>query len=80
MKMTEDRLQKWPVIIQSMTLDEKESPKILTSSRIRRVARGAGTSEKEVKELLQMYSTMRKMVKTLRRKRIPFLGKNFPKA
>jgi signal recognition particle subunit SRP54 len=80
MKITEDRLQKWPVIIQSMTLDEKENPKILTSSRIRRVARGAGTSEKEVKELLQMYSTMRKMVKTLRRKRIPFLGKNFPKA
>lgn len=80
MKITEDRLQKWPVIIQSMTLDERESPKILTSSRIRRVARGAGTSEKEVKELLQMYSTMRKMVKTLRRKRIPFLGKTFPKA
>jgi signal recognition particle subunit SRP54 len=46
MKITEDRLQKWPVIIQSMTLDEKENPKILTSSRIRRVARGAGTSEK----------------------------------
>ncbi|MCK4952812.1 signal recognition particle protein [Candidatus Bathyarchaeota archaeon] len=80
MKITEDRLQKWPVIIQSMTLDERESPKILTSSRIRRVARGAGTSEKEVKELLQMYSTMRKMVKTLRRKRIPFLGKTFLKA
>lgn len=80
MKITEDRLQKWPVIIQSMTIDEKESPKILNSSRIRRVARGAGTSEKEVKELLQMYSTMRKMVKTLRRKRIPFLGKTFPKA
>lgn len=80
MKITEDRLKKWPVIIQSMTPEERENPKILTSSRIRRVARGSGTSEKEVKELLQTYSMMRKMVKTLRRKRIPFLGKRFPTA
>ena len=80
MKITEDRLKKWPVIIQSMTPEERESPKMLTSSRIRRVARGSGTSEKEVKELLQMHSTMKKMVKTLRRKRIPFLDKRFSTA
>jgi signal recognition particle subunit SRP54 len=75
MEMAEDRLQKWRVIIQSMTPDERDDPKTFNSSRIKRVARGSGTSEKEVKELLQQYGMMKKMMKTLRRKRaLPFLG------
>jgi len=80
MEITEDRLKKWPVIIQSMTHEERESPKIFTASRIRRVARGSGTSEKEVKELLKQYSMMKKMIKTLRRKRFPFFGRGLPAA
>jgi signal recognition particle subunit SRP54 len=75
MNMAEDALKKWRVIIQSMTPKEREKPKILSSSRIRRVARGSGTTEKEVKELLKQYSNMRKMMKTLRRKKLPFFGK-----
>jgi len=75
MEMAEDRLEKWRVIISSMTPKERENPKMFSSSRIRRVARGSGTSEKEVKELLQQYSMMRKMMKTIRRKGLPFLGK-----
>jgi signal recognition particle GTPase len=43
------------------------------------VARGSGTTEKEVKKLLEQYSMMKKMMKTLRRKRLPFFGKKFPK-
>jgi signal recognition particle subunit SRP54 len=75
MDMAEDRLQKWRVIIQSMTPNERDDPKAFNSSRIRRVARGSGTSEKEVKELLQQYGMMKKMIKTFRRKRaLPFLG------
>ncbi|MEM3672655.1 MAG: signal recognition particle protein Srp54 [Candidatus Bathyarchaeia archaeon] len=72
----EDRLEKWRVMIQSMTTEERENPKIFNASRIRRVARGSGTSEKEVKELLKQYVLMRRMMKTLRRKKkLPFLGK-----
>jgi len=75
----EDRLEKWRVMIQSMTPEEKDSPKIFNSSRIRRVAKGSGTSEKEVKELLKQYSMMRRMMKTLRRKKkLPFFGKGLP--
>lgn len=75
MEMAEDRLQKWRVIIQSMTPSERDEPKTFNSSRIKRVARGSGTSEKEVKELLNQYGMMKKMMKTLRRKRaLPFLG------
>lgn len=77
MEVAEGRLEKWRVIIQSMTPEEREKPKTLNSSRIRRVARGSGTSEREVKELLKTYSTMRKMMKTVRRRGLPFLRKMF---
>jgi signal recognition particle subunit SRP54 len=75
----EDRLEKWRVMIQSMTLGEKDNPKIFNSSRMKRVARGSGTSEKEVKELLKQYAMMRRMLKTMRRKKkLPFFGKGLP--
>jgi signal recognition particle subunit SRP54 len=76
----EDRLEKWRVIIQSMRPEEKENPKVFNSSRVKRVARGSGTAEKEVKDLLKQYVMMRKMLKTFKRKKkLPFnLGKGFP--
>jgi signal recognition particle subunit SRP54 len=75
----EDRLEKWRVIIQSMRPEEKDNPKILNSSRVRRVARGSGTSEKDVKDLLKQYVMMRKMLKMFKRKKkLPFMGKGFP--
>jgi signal recognition particle subunit SRP54 len=75
MDVAENQMKKWRVIIQSMTPDEREEPKILSSSRIRRVARGSGTTEKDVKTLLQQYTMAKRMMKTLRRKRLPFFGK-----
>jgi signal recognition particle subunit SRP54 len=55
------------------------NPKIFNASRIRRVARGSGTSEKEVKELIKQYFLMRRMLKSLRRKKkLPFFGKKLP--
>ena len=80
MNLAEDALKKWRVIIQSMTPKEREKPKILSSSRIRRVACGSGTTEKEVKQLLTRYNQMRKMMKTFRRKKLPFFGKGIPGA
>jgi len=75
MDIAEDQMKKWRVIIQSMTPEEREQPKILSSSRIRRVARGSGTTEKDVKTLLQQYNMARRMMKSLRRKRLPFFSK-----
>jgi signal recognition particle subunit SRP54 len=75
----EGRLEKWRVMIQSMTSEEKDDPKIFNASRMKRVAKGSGTSEKEVKELLKQYVMMRRMLKTLRRKKkFPFFGKGMP--
>jgi len=74
----EGRLEKWRVIIQSMRVEEKENPKLLNSSRVRRVARGSGTTEKDVKDLLKQYVMMRKMLKRFKRKKkLPFMGKGF---
>ncbi|MEM2587987.1 MAG: AAA family ATPase, partial [Candidatus Bathyarchaeia archaeon] len=73
--VAEDRLEKWRVIIQSMTPEEREDPRIINASRIRRIARGSGTNEKDVKELLKHYMLMRKMMKALRRKRFPFFAR-----
>ena len=79
LNMAEANLEKWRVIIQSMRPEEKENPKIFNSSRIRRVARGSGTAEKDVKDLLKQYVMMRKMLKMFKRKkRLPFMGKGLP--
>ena len=79
LNMAEANLEKWRVIIQSMRPEEKENPKMFNSSRIKRVARGSGTAEKDVKDLLKQYVMMRKMLKMFKRKkRLPFLGKGLP--
>lgn len=73
--VAEDKMRKWRFIIQSMTREEKEDPHILNASRVRRIACGAGVSEKDVKELAQQFSAMKKMVKKLLRQRTPLFGK-----
>jgi signal recognition particle subunit SRP54 len=78
MENAEERMDAWRVMIQSMTREEVEEPKIIDSSRARRIARGSGRTEKEVKELVNQYNTMKKMMKSLKRrqgtlmKRLPF--------
>jgi signal recognition particle subunit SRP54 len=71
LKLTEEKMDGWKAIIQSMTKEERENPKILNASRIRRIARGSGRSEKEVKELIQYFETTKKMLKTLKRRHFP---------
>jgi len=59
----EERVSKWRFIIQSMTKEEKADPDLLNSSRIKRIARGSGWSEHEVKELLKNYKNSKNMMK-----------------
>ena len=60
---TEERMHKWRYIIQSMTKQEKEDPDLLNASRIKRIARGSGWPEHEVKELLKAYKNSKNMMK-----------------
>jgi len=59
----EGRVQKWRYIIQSMTKKEKANPDLLNSSRIKRIARGSGWPEHEVKELMKNYKNSKNMMK-----------------
>ena len=59
----EERIQKWRYIIQSMTKKEKADPDLLNSSRIKRIARGSGWPEHEVKELVKNYKNSKNMMK-----------------
>ena len=59
----EDRVETWRYIIQSMNQDEKSDPDILNASRIKRIARGSGWSEHDVKELMKNYKNSKNMMK-----------------
>jgi len=68
MENAEEKMDAWRVMIQSMTKDEVEEPKIIDSSRARRIGRGSGRTEKEVKGLVNQYTMMKKMMKSLKRR------------
>lgn len=65
-EVTEEKARIWLSIINSMNKEERQDPSILNSSRIRRIAKGSGRSEKEVKELLEQYAKSKKMIKRMR--------------
>jgi signal recognition particle subunit SRP54 len=50
-------------IINSMTLEERENPKMISGSRRMRIAKGSGRPVSEVNQLLKQFLEMRKMVK-----------------
>ena len=59
----EGRVEKWRYIIQSMNKEEKADPDLVNASRIKRIARGSGWPEHEVKELLKNYKNSKNMMK-----------------
>ena len=63
MEATQVRLAKWRVIMDSMTDEELENPKEIKSSRAMRIARGSGTSQRDVRELLKQYNMSKKAMK-----------------
>ncbi|MDP6641655.1 MAG: signal recognition particle receptor subunit alpha [Nitrososphaerales archaeon] len=62
----EDKMQHWRIIIQSMTRTERQNPDLLNSSRIHRIAKGSGTPEKEIKEMMSKYKQTKSVMKASR--------------
>ena len=62
----EDKMQHWRIIIQSMTRTERQNPDLLNSSRIHRMAKGSGRSEKEIKEMMSRYKQTKSVMKASR--------------
>jgi len=65
MDATEARMKKFKVIMDSMTEYEMQNPRLIKSSRIKRIARGAGVDPQQVKGLLKYYNQSKSMVKNL---------------
>jgi len=61
----EEKIKKWEHIIKSMTPEEKENPEILQkqTSRIARVAKGAGVHTSDVRSLIKQYDMLQGFVK-----------------
>lgn len=64
-ELSDDAMKPVEAIIQSMTPQERQNPKILNASRKRRIADGSGTSVREVNDLLKQFEQMKKMMKTM---------------
>lgn len=62
----EKRFQRWRYIIQSMTKEEKANPGVLGLSRVKRIARGSGWSERDVKDLIKSYKNSKNVIKAAR--------------
>ena len=60
---TQDKLQRFRIIMDSMTNEEREKPQIVRASRVKRIARGSGMENKDVKELLKYYNMTKRMMK-----------------
>src|SRR3989338_5381827 len=62
----QEKVSKWEHIIKSMTKNEKENPEILEkqTSRIARIANGAGVNTSEVRSLLKQYKMLNEMIKS----------------
>jgi signal recognition particle subunit SRP54 len=52
-------------MVDSMTQAERQRPDSITDARIRRIARGAGRTEKDVRDLLKQYNGMRGVMKQI---------------
>ncbi|HJM23233.1 MAG TPA: signal recognition particle receptor subunit alpha [Candidatus Thalassarchaeum sp.] len=65
-RQMQGNLERYRVIMDSMTQKEKDEPILLKSSRIRRIARGSGVDEKDVKELLAQWNRSRKMMRGMK--------------
>lgn len=57
------KVKKWKAIVQSMNREERSNPNIVDSQRARRVAKGSGTSERDVKELIKQFNAARSLMR-----------------
>lgn len=61
----EGKMKSWKHIIQSMTKQERDNPDLIDGSRVKRIAKGSGKSEHDVRELIKQYNTMKKIMKQM---------------
>ena len=66
---TQSRLERYRIIMDSMTAREKDEPAIIKGSRIDRIALGAGVPASDVRDLLKQYNNSKKTMSTVSKDR-----------
>lgn len=66
MQVDDKALVRVEAIIHSMTVQERNNPNIINGSRRKRIARGSGTSVQDVNRVLNQFSMIVKMMKTMK--------------
>jgi signal recognition particle subunit SRP54 len=67
-QVDEKAFVKVEAIINSMTFEERRTPKVLNGNRRKRIARGSGTSIQDVNRLVKQFGDMQKMMSQLSKK------------
>lgn len=67
----DNEVRKLEAIIRSMTLKERENPKILNGSRRLRIAQGSGTEVKDVNKLVVQFTQAQKMMAQMMKMGMP---------
>ena len=67
-KVNDNQFKRMGVIIDSMTVKERQFPDLLNGSRKKRIAGGSGTQIADVNRLLKQHKQMQKMMKKVSRK------------
>jgi signal recognition particle subunit SRP54 len=77
-EIDEQEIVRMEAAIQSMTVKERENPKLIDTSRRRRIARGAGCDPADISGLVKQFEPMRNMMKAMSGRtltqRIPMLS------
>ncbi len=77
----EKEMKKTEAIIQSMTAEERRKPKIINSSRKKRIAKGSATKIQDINKMLKQFEQMKGMMKMFSGGKgmpgMPKMGKGF---
>jgi len=71
------RMEKWRFIIQSMNVDEKKDPDVINESRRKRIARGCGLPEGEIKAMIKQYNDSKAMMRQSKGRQMQGLLRRF---
>ena len=71
------RMEKWRFIIQSMNADEKKDPDVINESRRKRIARGCGLPEGEIKAMIKQYNDSKAVMKQSKGRQMQGLLRRF---
>jgi signal recognition particle subunit SRP54 len=63
------RMKRVEAIISSMTIHERNNPKVLDASRKKRIARGSGVEVRDVNDLLKQFADMQRLMGEMRKGR-----------